>query len=859
MQRLHACLTAQLALALLASSYGCSTGSKGSPADAADASDARSADSAPPDAAGDLSVDLLDAVDSDTPFPSPDFLWQAGAEPLVWPTWISDHPWLLDVAPWSHRLEEKPSNPPELRYFGDLAVGNGSIFSFVGYQGPFNRFHSMVGPSYERGPQFFSDAWLEVVPESGNPYAWQREWLGRVRQAPIVLTAAEQSSLRLFTVDAALMTDKPTDPLSRAILRVAVLKNRTDKPLQGLTLSVRFARDQVAGEQAVVETLLDKTRTVKVLSGGTGVPLAKELAISIPDIGPQGEHVVVLAFVVSDSDEPAEPVFAGLLDAAAEPALLLQDTHSRWKDRLSAATTIETPDPMVDGYLETQLIVSLSQQSAGGAICPMSQYTHAWMRDTAGPARLLISLGLFEELRRNLDYIWYGSVEGGGLQNAYPADLMPVLPVNDQPDWASMGTMKDHLKAETPSHIPLMHYWYWMASGKLDFMPERVEMMKHSMWKQQFDGDLLPFSGDETYRAAMAVAHDLSLLEQFEVGFDSAFSSFLWVVGAETMIALCDAAGADCEQEKLATRMEEMRTAMNDAFLTKDGAYVPYVKTPSLEQAPKLFEDVSMFPTWLGLLPPDDPIAVSNLKVAIDQIGGEDGILISPLPASYENILGLPVEKGIYTGMNPGHYLWALAAARHHLAEKAFNAMRLHATPTGTTPEYQILDDFSPLHLLYGEMGQEPADYTARYRPWEGGINAEAVVFYLLGLRQDAPAMTLTLAPHLPNGWHWLDARSVRVGDTRIDVRFERPDDSAWKVTLSHQSGETLTVKLDLPFDDGIDVEATTPQDPGPPTVTANGQPHGAEVFFSPWGTPFVRLAPVEVTPGTQVVMVAVP
>ncbi|MBM4355357.1 MAG: hypothetical protein FJ109_16485, partial [Deltaproteobacteria bacterium] len=671
---------------------GCGGGSGPGTEGAEDAKDAV------PGEVSDLVSDRLPPVDVDPRLADPDFLWQTGAQTLEWPTYVTDRPWLMDVSAWSHRLEEKPSKPPELRHFGDLAVGNGNVFSFVGYQGPFNRFHSMVGPSYQRGPQFFSDAWIEVRGADGKTYPWHREWLGRVRRTPIVLTAAEHTAVRLHTVDAALMLVKASEPLSRAILRVAIVKNRSDETLSGHALAVRFTREQVAGEQAVSETLLDKTRTVKVLSGGTAVPESKALLVPLPEVAPGAEHVVVLAFVMSDEDEPAGPTFDTLEDAA--PDDLLAGTRDHWFARLDQATAIETPDPMVSQYVETQLLVTLTQQNSGGAVCPMSQYTFAWMRDTAGPVRFLLSVGLFEEVRRNLDYLWFGSVKGGGLKNAYPADLVPVLPVTDQPDWDSMGVMKDHLKAETPSHVPLMHYWYWMASGKLDFMPERVGMMKHAMWKQQFDGDLLPFSGDETYRAAMAVAHDLPLLEQFEVGFDSAFSSFLWVVGAQTMLALCDAAKAECGQDELKTRMEEMRKAMDEAFLNKDGAYVPYVKSPSLEQPPALFEDVSMFPTWLGTLAPDDPIAVKNLSVAIEKLGGDDGILISPLPDSYHGVLGLPVKQGIYTGMNPGHYLWALAAARHHLAQKAFNAMRLHATPTGTTPEYQILDDFSPLHLL---------------------------------------------------------------------------------------------------------------------------------------------------------------
>jgi hypothetical protein len=236
-----------------------------------------------------------------------------------------------------------------------------------------------------------------------------------------------------------------------------------------------------------------------------------------------------------------------------------------------------------------------------------------------------------------------------------------------------------------------------------------------------------------------------------------------------------------------------------------------------------------MQPTWLRVLSPDDPVAVKNLEMAITLMGGEDGILVTPLPEQYKNVFGLPVTQGVYTGMNPGYYLWALAAAQHPLSEKAFNAMRQHATRTGTTPEYQILDDFLPLHLLFDETGAEPADYTARYRPWEGAINAEAVLFYLLGLRQDAVANRLSLAPHLPNGWSWLEAEGVRVGDARVDVRVERPNDSRWKVVLAagDDSEKTPAIELALPLSDGS----------GTWSATVNGEPIELAVTQTAWGT----------------------
>ncbi|MBM4373023.1 MAG: hypothetical protein FJ098_15320, partial [Deltaproteobacteria bacterium] len=334
--------------------------------------------------------------------------------------------------------------------------------------------------------------------------------------------------------------------------------------------------------------------------------------------------------------------------------------------------------------------------------------------------------------------------------------------------------------------------------------------------------------------------------QEFWTGFYSAYSSFLWVAGARALVDQCLALELDDEAGWVLERLSGMEEAMEAAFRREDGAWLPYVLEEGLAPAPGLFEDVSLQPLWLGLEDPEDPAARENLATVIAELGGEDGILISPLPETYHGFMELPVTQGIYTGMNPGHYLWALSATRHPAAEAAFRALALHATPTGSSPEYQVLDDFSPLHLMSSATGSEPCDYTARYRPWEGGVNAEALVFFLLGLRPDAPAQELGLAPHLPAGWRWLDAQGLRVGDTVVDLELRRPTAERWLLRLTHRGGEGIRVRLELPVD-------------GEAVLTLDGEPHPAERVDSGFGTHVLRAAPLDLAPGHSVVLATDP
>lgn len=824
-----------MALLLAACSGESSTGS---PTDATELSDLTTNT--------DLAGDAADAADAtpDVDLPEPSFLWAPGPSSLGSPDWVAKRPWLSEVSDWSTLYERQPGKEAGLYEFADLALGNGVSFSMIGYKAPLNRLHTMIGPGYNRGLIFFSDTWLEVVDGKAKTQLWSKEWMGRITGTPIVRTEAQNLTLALSTVDVAPLGANMQAPLARSIVRTVVVRNRSDAVVEGAKVVVRCTRPQTVTELGYTEQPEEKIRAIKVLDGAVADKGASELTLPIPTLQPGEEHVFTLAYMMGMNEAELSETHEALLATTTDA--LLEKARDGWRERLGKATQIVTPDPMVNQYLEAQLIVMLSQTTYGGAVCPMSNYTRSWIRDTSGTARFLLSLGLFEEVRRNLDFLFVGHTRQAGITDILSSDLDPSGELGPEPDWDTLPPGDDHMIAETPCHLPLMHYWYWKASGELDFMPQRIDWMRYAMNMQHLTNGLLSFGGDETYRAAMSVAFDYPLTQEYFTGFYSSYSSFLWIVAARALQDMAEAVDKKADVEDVLAQLPTVEHAMDKAFLRSDGAYLPYVVEGTMEPAPGLFEDVSLQPTWLGLLDPDDEKANKNLQAAIAEIGGEDGYLISPLPQQYQLFMGLPVTKGIYTGMNPGHYLWALAAAEHPLTETVFNTMREHALDTGTTPEYQLLDHFDPLHINFNEMGKEPSDYTARYRPWEGGVNAEAVVFYLLGQKPDAVTNTLRLAPHLPNGWGWMEAKAMRIGSTLLDLRIERPLPDSWSVTLAHQSGDAVTIDLRIPW----------PTDTAP-TVTVDGQTVTAEFTTTYWGSHRILVMGIELPTGAKVVVAA--
>lgn len=769
--------------------------------------------------------------DTTTPLPEPDVLWGQGPEVPDLPPWVIEHVGEEGLSNWSFALEH--GDPPPPMHLADFAVANGHVFSLIGYASPFNTLHSMIGPDYQKDDGYFSDLWVEVASAAdGNPFTWKREWIGRARGAPVVVTHAESPVVSLTVLDVApfggLSSPEDSPP---GILRVALIRNRTAEDLDGLWLRAACARPQEdLGEGQVQEERGGNRRILEWLDGGEPVATGNGLAVPVGPLPAGGLATLRLA---AGTGEAGDDIDATLDVLREEAGPLVEDTLTAWGERLNRGIEVVTPDPRVNDYLTGAQVIVLSQIASTGALCPMSQYTRTWLRDCGGPVRYLTRSGFVEEAKGIIDYLWLAALVEGGLRNSYPADFDPdLLDILDPPAWEDQPVMTGRARAESPTYLALMYSWYFGVTGYLPDIDIR-QMLRHALLKQEFHGDLLPFSGDETFRTAMAIAHGLPVDESFEEGYLSANSSFLWVPAARFMALISELSGEDTEvYNEWLTLADQVEAAAEETYHADGGAYAPYVHEGDLSPAPAPFEDVNTKPIWAGYLGRFSDAAADNLDATIAALGGGDGILVSPLPDAYVGWMGLPIKEGIYTGMSPGYFLQNLAQERHPLAEAAFNALQHHASPSGATPEYAVLDGPYPLQIMYDPTGGEPADYTSRYRPWEGAIVADAALEYLFGLRQVNQSNDLALSPNLPNGWSWSEVRGVQVGDLqRYDIRVERHD-GTWTVTVTGVTGGGVDVTLDLPW----------PDDGASAVVTLDGEPIEAHGQVNRWGQGIIQI-----------------
>ena len=716
------------------------------------------------------------------------------------PPYLADRMELTDWSLWQSAFDQ--ADPIENHHFGGFAIGNGNVFSLLAVRPPFSTLHNIAGPTYQKHTRFFSDK-TSALFQNDLPVLWQMHRAYRIRNTSVILTRADASDLSMWTVDFAPQgQDVEGTAAERTIERTIVIYNRGTEILSGLNLEADTRLGSIQNGLILESTLPNENQ----LAAGfvtSDLPVRgseKTLTLSVPDIAPGGQFVCrfLLAFSMGT---PAVSTFKEA--AAMDPGMLLASTLAAWKSKTDFGARIRTSNQRFDDLMEGLAQTMAVQQAAGGCFAQMSEYGYNALRDMYGIARFYPLIGRFEEYKAMLDYVWQTALHNGNIT----ADVRIDLEFDSdptQPDWESLPTLTGRTRAESPSYLILMHKQYVNATGDWAPVEQRYAMLRHALIHQDFrEGCLLPFSDDETFRIAMMVAFGHSVLEGYVDQFLSANSSFLFVVAALFMEQAADHLGYDDDSSQYRQLADDVRQCTEDYYFLDDGYYAPIIDIDTLEPDTRPFEDVNTKPLWLGYLSPDDEKARSNVLALIDRLDAKDGLLYSPLSPRHQILAGLlDIELGIVTGMAPGFQLDNLSRLDHPLAQDSFLLHNLFFHDTGNVSEGQAVDDFGRVAYLYEPFGLL-SDLTARFRSWEGSINAAAMIRYLFGLELDALQMRIGIAPHLPEGWSFSRMKDARLGDVRFTVSVE--DDGQVRRIVVDQATGSLTVDAQVSVEGAID------------------------------------------------------
>jgi hypothetical protein len=307
--------------------------------------------------------------------------------------------------------------------------------------------------------------------------------------------------------------------------------------------------------------------------------------------------------------------------------------------------------------------------------------------------------------------------------------------------------MHENDEVEGTSYTILQARDYVRATGDHEFGREMWPMLEWCWDVQQghLSLGLLPFNGDETYvaggyfpRSGLLHGSADSTLVFIEAGkwlADWAVSQNLWTQDyAERQLSIVDESRqayrrfffdkdrvwANAPERENAITPPRFRHGVCEAFCglfgwtqrTPTGRYVCPTcfgsqRLPEDKPPPTEVNSVSLLPAYLG----SDLLCPEEMRAVLDRVIGQQN--------ESGHIPSVPGTTGC-VGYDPGLILINLVALGHPYAKRAYERILEMSDQTGAYNEY------------YDAADRVRKD-CCRARPWESGVNAEAIVAYLLG------------------------------------------------------------------------------------------------------------------------------
>ena len=687
---------------------------------------------------------------------------------------------LAQVIPdWKVSVDYAAGKLPSESALAGFPIGNGEVFACTGLHYPLGTLENILGPTYQKVAGGFGQL-VPIVYLGEAPAMWEKQEMTWIRPGGIVRTSSiAADGLSLTTYDFAL-------PQNRALVRIMQLSNAGQKrslgPLSLVHALTAPNLEIVDGEARLTASDLGMAcgyldSRVSVCSK-MALPLDSAKAdrstlLSVPDLDrglrcpvgklAAGKSTVKLFYMVfTDSKDDGSSTRQALQSGAQ----LLSATQQYWQAR--NRQLVASPDRRLSDFLTTERYLMQVQQAALGGFSPMNGYTKCWIRDSNGPVRYLLACGDFEAVKRYLVFQFKGYANEGRVSNNLLLNL--VLPEQvKRIDWSNVPVPA----SEIASFMVLQRYWYWRHTADQDLVREQWPMLRRCLLGQQVDErGTLPFFGDETYRfpGDEVFLAGQSAPDYANMRLRSLDSAMEYVVAAQALAEMAPYVGEEAEAGAYRSAAERVRRATEELYWQADrGSYAPALSDLTTEVQQNPFAPISLHSWWLSYAGAD-PRQVSNLEAVVRYLAKPSGTLMTT------------PEFGYYVSMTPGYLLYALSAAGHPGRDQALKGVLAAAEASAGYAEMNAPDD-RPSERYWGQH---------RFRPWEGGINAEAVLCALTGFEADVPGRRLSLSPWLPTGMASLEVPLVagrshftlRLSPQRCEVDGEEGDHDPFNMTV---------------------------------------------------------------------------
>jgi len=704
----------------------------------------------------------------------------------------SQQAWLASEvsAAWRQQADLAQGRVPTYADLGCYALGNGHVFTTLGLHYPFGAMANIFGPTYQKSGRQLGRI-TPVVVADGKPLLLaeqQTEWVLRAGVVHTRLAEAQGLALDLYDlvppdVDAIVRVLVASNAAQGRRVRVGLSFELAGLAAEGkcLTMSGQGAavRCGIVGAEPELVTG-DRCHDVEMplppeaakAGGAQARPEAAALLCDLGKLGP-GESAAKVFYMAVAPDAQAA---AKTADQVATQAFgLLQATRDWWQRWYADALKLECPEAALSDLLTLQQYLCRIQQARpGGGYSPMYHYSTCWVRDSNGPVRLMTLSGKASEVRDYLEYYYRCSARAGKITLNAPLNVDVTGPV-PQVDWARVPVDR----AEVPSFLILQHYWYWEHTGDLEPINAHWPYLRRCLTGQEMDAaGRLPFHGDETYRFPGYNIFSQTRSEPTDwvsMELRSLDSSLEYLAACRAMkrfATLLGRTGEVAECEALERKVREGLAAFQQPGR---GFPAPALSDLTGQQHEAPFANINASLAWLRpapvgaeVTPRPEPTFAAVLPYLV-KTPAKPGQAASPTPKTTP-------QCGYYVGMTPGQALYAVPC------RKLLDAVVAAASPAGEYAEMLQPDDRCA-DRYWGKN---------RIRPWEGGINLEAVVWALAGYAPHAAERRCTLQPLLPAGWGSFALQHLRLGSSAFSVRCER---AGRKLTVTWEAGEAVRVE----------------------------------------------------------------
>lgn len=420
---------------------------------------------------------------------------------------------------------------------------------------------------------------------------------------------------------------------------------------------------------------------------------------------------------------------------------LLAQTRNEWSSfsgrRLDFSEIISDKHPDKQELLQVIDDVSVllkTQQGKDGGVLAGHKFHLAYIRDEYGVSRAFLALGYKDNARQILNFYYNLWKKFGFLHNAQAIGIPGIFHRHENDE------------VEITGYLLIQAFDYLEKTGDQAFLREMVPLLNWCwmVQKKNLAGNMLPFNGDETYIAGGMVSRKI-------LNDGSSEATLLFIEGGRKFLKYLRESRLKSDQwlKDNSSILDSVANHYRSNFI-KDGRLL--VNNPDRIKFcafPEYRYGVCLYPShggYQGILKhfrgslyfcqecygkasdgiePESPEEFFLPSIYLMPIYVRSTLFSRQEKESMLNeLVRIYRETGQITisqqdkrllGYDYGLFLYALNEFNHPLAGEIYRKLMDLRDESGTWCEY-YLDD---------------KPYGCRYRPWESGINAEAVINYM--------------------------------------------------------------------------------------------------------------------------------